>query len=158
MKRFITLLLCLLLLMSSFAFTACDNNKETPKATSAISNETQSGKADLDEGNITQDKELGNGSTTIKVSIEKDMKDIELTIHTDKENLYDALNEFDVAQGEESQYGIFLTSVNGITANYETDQSYWSIFDNGALATTSIDKITIKENGVYNLVYMKDYD
>lgn len=75
--------------------------------------------------------------------------------NTDAEYLLDAVREIEglELQGEEGEYGFFITAVNGITADYSIDQSYWAIYVNGDYGSYGIELQPIEDGGVYALVY-----
>ena len=75
--------------------------------------------------------ELGNGAKTITVKVIADEQELIFTIHTDKENLEDALLEHELISGTEGSFGLYIKAVNGIIADYDTDKTYWAITKNG---------------------------
>lgn len=75
--------------------------------------------------------ELGEGTKTITVKVIAENQELIFTIHTDKENLEDALKEHDLISGEDSVYGMYIKAVNGVIADYDTDKHYWKLTKNG---------------------------
>ena len=55
-------------------------------------------------------------------------------------------------EGHETQYGLYIDTVNGITADWDNDQTYWAFYVNGEYAATGIDTSTIVANTTYGLV------
>lgn len=74
---------------------------------------------------------------------------------TDAEYLLEAVREIEglELQGEDGEYGFFITAVNGITADFNVDQSYWSIYVNGEYGNYGIESQPIEDGGSYALVY-----
>lgn len=77
---------------------------------------------------------------------------------TDAEYLRQALEELDDATdfalvGEESDYGLYITSVNGVTADYAADGAYWSIYVNGEYGMNGVDTQPVTDGDAYKLVY-----
>lgn len=101
------------------------------------------------------DKSFGNGGTTVAVEVTAGEKTVTFTVKTDKKTLGDALFEHDLIGGEEGPYGLYLKTVNGITADYDVDQSYWSFTKNGAMMMTGVDGAEIADGEHYELVYTK---
>ncbi|MEE0840331.1 MAG: DUF4430 domain-containing protein [Acutalibacteraceae bacterium] len=101
------------------------------------------------------DTTLGEGNKTLTVEVSAGENEITLTIKTDKETVGDALLESKVVEGEDSEYGLFIKKVNGITADYNIDQSYWAFYVNGEYATSGVDSTNIDESAVYKLEYAK---
>ena len=102
-----------------------------------------------------KDKEFGKGSITVQVEVKVEEQSVTFTINTDKTMLGDALLEHGLIAGEESQYGLYVKVVNGITADYDVNQSYWGFYKNGEYMMTGVDSTTIANGEHYELVYTK---
>lgn len=77
---------------------------------------------------------------------------------TDAEYLRQALEELDDATdfaiaGEESDYGLYITTVNGITADYNADGAYWSVYVNGEYGMYGVDTQPVTDGDAYSIVY-----
>lgn len=77
---------------------------------------------------------------------------------TDAEYLLEAVREIEglELQGEEGEYGFFITAINGITADYSVDQSYWAIYVNGEYGSYGIELQPITDGDAFSLVYVRD--
>ena len=102
-----------------------------------------------------KDTELGKGATTVQVQVKAGEESITFTIKTDKKTLGDALLEHELITGDESQYGLYIKSVNGIRADYDLDKSYWGFYKNGEYMLTGVDGTEIANGEHYELVYEK---
>ena len=100
-------------------------------------------------------KEFGTGSKTVVVEVEAAEQTVTFTIHTDAETVGAALLEHDLIAGDEGQYGLYVKVVNGMTADYDVDQSYWAFYINGEMAMTGVDMTTICDGDVYKLAYTR---
>ena len=103
----------------------------------------------------TKDTEFGSGAKTVTVEVKVGEKAVTFTIHTDKDTVGAALAEHNLITGEEGPFGIYIKAVNGITADYDVDQSYWGFYINGELAMTGVDGTNIEEGVNYQLAYTK---
>ena len=103
----------------------------------------------------TEDAKFGNGEKMVFVDVVAEDKTVTFTIHTDKENLGDALTEHDLIEGEKGAYGLYVKKVNGITADYDTDKSYWGFNKNGERMMTGVDGAQVEDGDRYELVYTK---
>lgn len=103
----------------------------------------------------TNDKTFGNGAKTVAVEVKAEEQSVTFTIHTDKDTVGAALLEHELIAGEESEYGLYVKSVNGITADYDTDQAYWAFYINGEYGMTGVDATEITEGATYQLAYTK---
>lgn len=72
-------------------------------------------------------------------------------IETTKKTVGDALLEEGMIEGEESEYGLYIKSVNGIVADYETTGTYWAFYIDGEYAMTGVDQTDIVEGTAYML-------
>ena len=50
---------------------------------------------------------------------------------------------------------VYIKSVNGITADYDVDRSYWAFNKNGEMMLTGVDMTNIADGEHYELVYTK---
>lgn len=102
-----------------------------------------------------QDTELGEGAKTVTVEIKVEEQTVTFTINTDKKTVGEALIENKLIEGDQGAFGIYIKKVNGITADYDIDQSYWAFYINGEMAMTGVDLTDIDENAIYRLEYTK---
>ena len=58
-------------------------------------------------------------------------------------------------EGHETEYGLYIDTVNGITADWDKDQTYWAFYINGEYATTGIDGTEIAADTTYGLTLTK---
>ena len=79
---------------------------------------------------------------------DESVKDFQLA--TDKETLRQALEEEGLIAGEESEYGLFIKTVNGLTADYDTDGVYWAFYIDGEYATSGVDSTPVTEGAHYS--------
>ena len=55
--------------------------------------------------------------------------------------------------GEAGEYGLYITTINGITADYATDGAYWSIYVNGVYGQYGADSQPVTDGDEYSFVY-----
>ncbi len=93
---------------------------------------------------------LGEGKTKFAFSVtDKEENETQFEIHTDKETVGEALSELGLIEGEDSEYGLYVKTVNGITADYDKDGVYWAFYINGEYASTGVDSTKIVEADSY---------
>ena len=107
------------------------------------------------EAIYTEDAEFGDGEKTVLVEVIAQDKSVTFTIHSDKETLGEALTEHGLIEGEKGAYGLYVKKVNGITADYDKNQSYWGFNKAGESMMTGVDGTEIKDGDHYELVYTK---
>lgn len=153
MTKIVALLMCLVL---SFALCACTQTPQSePTQVVETQVETTATDALWESAVYTEDVTLGEGKKSVNIEIQALDKSINVTIKTDAKNLEDALTEVDLVQGEQSEYGLFIKTVNGITADYDTDGAYWSINQNGEYMMSGANETKIKDGDSFELVYTK---
>ena len=81
------------------------------------------------------------------------------TVHelrTDEEMLGAALLNEGLIEGEDSEYGLFVKTVDGITAN-EDNQEWWSLTIDGEMAMTGVDSTPVEDGGKYEFTLTVGY-
>lgn len=90
---------------------------------------------------------------TIEVSIvHGDGSQKDFMIETDEEYLRGALEQEKLIEGDEGEYGLFITAVDGEEADSDAQQ-WWCINDGeGAMLPTSVDDTAINDGDSYELI------
>ena len=91
------------------------------------------------------------GSKQITVSVvfeDASVKEHEIT--TQQEYLRGALEEQGLVEGDESEYGLFVKTVDGVTAD-ESKQQWWCITKIGEQVNTSVDQTPIADGDRFEL-------
>ncbi len=100
------------------------------------------------------DTELGEGAKTVYLTVEVGSRAARFTVHTDEAMLGDALLSHGLIEGDAGPYGLYLTKVNGIAADYDKNQSWWNLQDtNGVSMMTGISDIAAEDGASYKLAY-----
>lgn len=95
-----------------------------------------------------------DGQKTITVTvIHKDGTSKDFTYKTQEEYLGPVLQSQGLVEGENSEYGLYITAVDGETADYSVDQGWWQLFIGEESATTGADAVAIQDGGIYKLIY-----
>ena len=76
-------------------------------------------------------------------------------ITTSKATVGEALLDEGLIAGENSEYGLYVTSVNGMTADWDNDQTYWAFYIDGEYAVTGVDATEVAEGATYSFVLTK---
>ena len=98
--------------------------------------------------------ETAAGSKTITVTVvHSDGSSKEFVYHTEEENLGPVLLAEGLVEGEDGPYGLNISAVDGETADWNVNQSYWALFIGEEYATTGADTTPVTDGGVYSLVY-----
>ena len=141
-KKISNLLLTMMLIVAmAFTVVGCGDKNQTSDAQQTTATETES-------------KVLGEGQTKIFFTVvDKDGNESSYEIHTDKETVGDALLEHELIAGDESEYGLYVKQVTGITADYNTDGTYWAFYVNGEYCNYGIDSQPVSDGETYTIAY-----
>lgn len=77
------------------------------------------------------------------------------TANTDAEYLSQVFDEIDAltVEGSTSEYGLYIETVNGLTADYAKDGAYWSIYVNGEYGMYGADSQPVNDGDTFTLAY-----
>lgn len=93
------------------------------------------------------------GDKTITVQIVKKDSERTVEINTDAEMLRGALEQENLVQGDESEYGLYIKTVDGYTAD-ESAQEWWCITKGGEDVYTGVDSTPIADGEAYEITLM----
>lgn len=98
--------------------------------------------------------ETQEGSKSITVTVvHKDGSEKVFTYKTNEEYLGPVLTAEGLIQGDDSEYGMMIHTVDGEKADYAVDQGWWQILIGDEASTVGIDSIPVTDGGEYQLVY-----
>lgn len=139
MKRLSSLILCVMLIVAvALCTTGCGDQQEKPMT---------------EDSDVTV---LGEGAVKFTFTVvDGDGKETVFEIHTDKTIVGDALLEHALIAGEEGEFGLYVKTVNGITADYDVDGTYWAFYVNEEYAMSGVDKTSITEGDSYSFKVAK---
>lgn len=138
-KRILVVLIMLLVLMM---LCACEGKTETSSVSSEITATTSATE--------TVATEVGKGNTTFTFSYKTvDGTEKQYTVHTDKSMVGEALLEVNLIAGEDSEYGLYVKTVDGNTLDYDKDGKYWAFYVNGSYGTSGVDTTPINPGDTY---------
>lgn len=129
-KLFASVLCMVLIVAMALSMTACTNNNAS------------------DDANAGQEQ-VASKSFTFEV-VDKDGNTETFNITTDKTTVGEALLEEGLIAGENGQYGLYVTEVNGIVADYNVDGTYWAFYVDGAYASSGVDTTDIVDGSTYS--------
>ena len=153
------LLISFLATVFVLSLVACGKSGETPKTPDSNATEqSQSSEPNVatqtglwENATYLTDTEVGQGSKSFSLEVKADNQQVKITVHTDEATVGAALLANNIIAGDESQYGLYVKTVNGIIADYDVDQTYWAFYIDGEYAMTGVDGTDIKEGSVYTL-------
>lgn len=97
---------------------------------------------------------IGGKRVTIEV-VNKEKESIFYEVYTDAEFLRQVMQEVDelTFDGVESSYGMLVYTINGETADYNVDGSYWSFYVNNQYCNYGIDSQPVYNEDEFRIEY-----
>jgi len=159
-KKIKSMMLCMMLAVA-FTVAGCGSktegtadaqkNTETAIVNTESTVETEAvAETESVDAAAAQEIILGEGSVKFTfIVVDADGNETNFVVSTDKETVGDALLELNLIEGDDSEYGLYVKTVNGITADYDTDGTYWAFYVNGEYASTGVDSTPVNEGDTY---------
>ncbi|MDE7273679.1 MAG: DUF4430 domain-containing protein [Lachnospiraceae bacterium] len=140
-KKVVSHILCTVLAVAmAVSIAGCNSSPENETPPASTSNENAASDASV----------LGEGSTRFIFAVtDLDGNLTEYEIHTDKETVGAALLELGLIAGDDSEFGLYVKTVNDITVDYDKDGKYWAFYIDGEYATTGVDSTPITDGASY---------
>lgn len=134
LKRLLCLVLVVLLAAAAMTLTGC---KKNPKPAEADAQAT----------------DVGAGEKLIYLTVTfKDESTRSYAVHTDADTVGEALLGAELIAGEDSQYGLYVTTVDGQTLDWDADGMYWAFYENGEYAASGVDSTAVTDGSTYAFV------
>ena len=141
----------MLIVAMAFSMTACGGNNQEKPNTENVGSNTEVGTQLEDTQGDSAVTVLGEGATVFAfVVVDGEGNETAFEIHTDKTIVGEALLELELIEGEVGDFGLYVKTVNGITADYDVDQTYWAFYVDGEYAMTGVDATEIEEGATYS--------
>ncbi len=143
LKTTLSYFLCIVLIAAMALLTnGCGDKQTTDTGTTTILSNPASSESEVIQ--------MGEGSTSFAFTVtDKEGTETAFEIHTDKTTVGEALLELGLIEGDVGDYGLYVKKVNGITADYDTDGTYWAFYVDGEYATSGVDLTNITEGASY---------
>ena len=136
MKKLLSILLCIALIAAlALSTVGCSKNDNAAPATTAEASGTVS---------------MGEGETMFLFNVvDPEGKESHFEIHTDEKTVGAALLSLGLIAGEDSEFGLYVKAVNGVTLDYAADGSYWALYVDGEYASTGVDSTDVTAGATY---------
>ena len=133
-KRWLSVILCVVLLAAMALMASGCNDNQTPTDGAAVSVGDVKG-----EGETAFIFEVTLPDGTAKA----------YEVRTDKATVGEALLDVGLIAGEDSAYGLYVKTVDGVTLDYDTDGMYWSFYVGGEYAMSGVDTTAVTAGETY---------
>lgn len=123
----------------------CSDKEATSKANSDVSSDNSSVSSQATDSNV-----LGEGDTSFVFEVTgTDGSTASFTINTNEKTVGDALSKLGLIEGDDTEFGLYVKTVNGTTLDFDKDGKYWAFYIDGEYAMTGVDSTDIDETSVY---------
>ncbi len=138
----------MLIAVMALMFTACSATEEVTEEATTIEVEE-----DMDD--VSSDvTAIGEGETVFTFTVTfKDATMHLYEVSTDATTVGEALVEVGLIEGEDSEYGLYVKTVDGVTLDWDADAAYWAFYVDGEMAEAGVDTTDIVEGSTYTFAY-----
>ena len=96
---------------------------------------------------------VGEGATVYYfIAVDLDGNETKYEIHTDEKMVGDALLSQGLIAGDDCSFGLYVTTVNGITLDYDKDGMYWCLLIDGEYSMTVVDMTEAVPGTTYTFI------
>ena len=138
MKKIIALFLALVMALSLVACGGTDKPDTNPSTEPSVESTPAA-------------SDSAQASFTVVVT---DLDGTESTFEytSEAETVGEALVAEGLIAGDQSDWGLMVTTVNGITADWATENAYWAFYIDGEYAQTGVDSTEITAGTTYEMI------
>ena len=149
-RSLICLILVLLLAAAGLQGCAPKTPETTAPATTTAASETATVASESSSLAEETPTELGEGAKSFTFEVtDVDGSTKYYTVHTDAETVGEALVALGLIAGEDSEYGLYVKTVDGVTLDYDADGKYWAFYVDGEYATAGVDSTAVTDGASY---------
>lgn len=144
----------MLIAVMACMFTAC-TKEEVTEETTEVTEEVASIEADDSMDDVSENiVAIGEGETMFVFTVTFEDATMHLyEVSTDATTVGEALLEVGLIEGEDSEYGLYVKTVDGVTLDWDTDAAYWAFYIDGEMAMSGVDTTDIVEGSTYTFAY-----
>ena len=135
-KKLLSLILCMVLIAAmALVVTGCSDKTDKAALTTTV----------YESGSV-----IGEGNTSFTFTVaDIDGNESAFEVKTDKTTVGEALLDAGIIAGDDGEYGLYVKEVNGITADFDADGTYWAFYINGEYAMTGVDDTDVEAGAAY---------
>ena len=130
----------------TLAFASCGNTNNGADTDTAAVTDTS------DDSSAASDSEKAEITITVQVK-GSDGNVTDFVNKTDEEFLRGALEQENLVEGDESEFGLYVKVVNGEKADYDADGAYWAFYKGDEYLMTGVDTTPIADGDLFRIEY-----
>jgi len=98
--------------------------------------------------------DIGEGGNVFRFEVTDNENNVSAwNVSTDETTVGAALSAVGLIEGDVSAMGMLVTTVNGITADFIADGSWWTFYVDGGMAPVGVDATNVEAGRTYAFVY-----
>jgi len=106
------------------------------------------------DSSITQAHDIGEGPVTFRFNVVDDEGNRHSwNVNTNETTVGAALVKVGLIEGYSSDFGLMVTHVNGIRAEFVEDGAWWAFYIDNEMAMAGVDATDIEEGVTYAFIY-----
>jgi len=106
------------------------------------------------ENDLAAAQEIGEGATVFNFQMfDGEGNVLSWNVHTDETTVGAALLGVGLIEGENSDFGLMVSHVNGVRADFVEDDAYWAFYIDDDFAMVGVDATDIEEGVTYKFIY-----
>ena len=149
LKKYASGLLCFVLI-AAMALTMVSCKEQPSDSQSSAGTDLESSEAGENSAVESDVRRVGEGATVFTFTVvDGESQTTVFEVSTDETTVGAALLKVGLIAGEDSEYGLYVKTVNGITADYDKDGTYWAFYVNDDYASTGVDSTAIQVGDSY---------
>ncbi len=132
-----------------------DNSKQGAAVTQTADTTDSTGSEGIDDNSASDEQSAYDKTITVLVAL-PDEEAKEFVIATNADYLRQVLDQEELIEGQDSEFGFFITGVNGRIAQ-ESNQEWWCITKKGEQVFYGVDEIVLEDGDQYELTLTVGY-
>ena len=146
--------LLLLVAILTLSIAACDNDAAPTPQPESGTTQTEQAPQESPESISDEPQEIGTGETMFLFSVTDDAgEELLWNVHTDQATVGAALLEVGLISGDESEWGLMVSHVNGLRADFMEDDAWWAFLVDGEMSMVGVDSTDVEAGVTYAFVF-----
>lgn len=136
---------------SSSASSETSVSESAETSSEASSEESSEVSEEVSAAETAEATDIGEGNTEFAFEVVlEDGTTTLYNVHTDEKTVGAALLGVNLIAGDDSEYGLYVKTVDGVTADYDKDGTYWAFYIDGEYASTGVDSTDVVPGSTYS--------
>jgi len=144
----------LLVAILTLSIAACGNDATPTPQPQPDTTQTEQTPQETPESVSDAPQEIGTGETMFVLSVTDDTgEELFWNVHTNQATVGAALLEVGLISGDESEWGLMVSHVNGLRADFMEDDAWWAFLVDGEMSMVGVDSTDVEAGVTYAFVF-----